>query len=279
MHVWHWEGMSLIKSPVAFFRALLQRCCPDNSGQQLDKVQKIIGYRFRSANLLRQALTHKSSVSPENGDVLLSNERLEFLGDAVLNCLVTEHLYHTYPERQEGQLSKIKSLIVSRKILGEIAHEFDIGPYIIFGASEEKTGGKDRMSILSNTFEALLGAVFLDGGYKPSGRFLKRFLFDRIDEILEDERHVNYKSLILELSQRDGFGMPRYTTVGATGPDHAKEFTVRVEIGGMMLGEGTGSNKKIAQQAAAQNALAQYDKKTIISHSKGVANNELVSHR
>jgi ribonuclease-3 len=271
--------MHLFKPIARFLGSLVKPGCPELSGQPLKKVQKIIGYRFRSAKLLRQALTHKSSVSPENGDALLSNERLEFLGDAVLNCLVTEHLYRVYPDRHEGQLSKIKSLIVSRKILGEIARSFDIGPYIIFGASEEKTGGKERMSILSNTFEALLGAVFLDGGFKPSGRFLKRFLFDRIDEIVDDERHVNYKSLVLELAQRDGFGMPRYITVGATGPDHAKEFTVRIEIGGMVLGEGSGSNKKIAQQVAAQNALAHYDKKTIISHSKGATKDELVSHR
>ncbi|MGA3050612.1 MAG: ribonuclease III [Chitinispirillaceae bacterium] len=271
--------MSLLKPLAQFFRSLVHLGYPGNSEQSLKKVQKIIGYRFRSQTLLRQSLTHKSSVSPENGEELLSNERLEFLGDAVLNCLVTEHLYHTYPDRHEGQLSKIKSLIVSRKILGEIARSFDIGPYIIFGASEEKTGGKDRMSILSNTFEAILGAVFLDGGFTPAGKFLKKLLFDRIDEILEDERHVNYKSLILELAQRDGFGMPRYETIGISGPDHAKEFTVRIEIGGVVLGEGSGSNKKIAQQVAAQNALALYDKEMIIFHSKGVVKDELVSHR
>ncbi len=209
--------MRLLKSFARFFRSFLPPGGRDISEQPLKKVQKIIGYRFRSQDLLRQALTHKSSVSPEDGEGLLSNERLEFLGDAVLNCLVTEHLYHVYPDRHEGQLSKIKSLIVSRKILGEIARSFDIGPYIIFGASEERTGGRDRMSILSNTFEALLGAVFLDGGSAAAGRFLKRFLFGRIDEILEDERHVNYKSLILEMAQHDGFGMPRYITVGALG--------------------------------------------------------------
>ena len=264
--------MNLLRQINDFFRSLRKSDCTTIlSADAVGKVQKIIGYRFRSASLLQQALTHKSSVSQENGDALLSNERLEFLGDAVLNCLITEHLFTIYPDRHEGHLSKIKSLVVSRKILGEIAHDLDIGPFIVFGASEEKTGGRDRLSILSNTFEALLGAIFLDGGYKPSGIFLQRFLFDRIDEILGDERHVNYKSLILERSQHDGFGMPRYVTVSASGPDHAKEFTVRVEVGGIPLGEGIGPNKKIAQQIAAQNALAWYNKEEILSHTKGAA--------
>jgi ribonuclease III len=244
----------------------------------LDKFQDIIGYRFCSQELIRQALTHKSAIPADDGLGLLSNERLEFLGDAVLNCIVTEHLYHSYPERPEGQLSKIKSLVVSRKILGEIAAAFDVGTYITFGVSEERTGGRSRHSILSNAFEAILGAIFLDGGYKPSKEFLDRFLLGRIEEFVEDERNVNYKSIILEMAQRDGFGMPRYITVSASGPDHAKEFKVRIEVAGKCLGEGSGTNKKIAQQNAAQNALANYDKTEIASHNKGESKNELVPH-
>jgi len=235
----------------------------------VDKIQKIIGHRFARQDLLLLSLTHKSAVSPDDGQGLLSNERLEFLGDAVLNCLITEHLYRTYPGQDEGQLSKIKSLVVSRKILGEIARSFDVGAFIVFGVSEEKTGGRDRLSILSNAFEAVLGAVFLDGGYAAAEGFLRRFLFGRIEEIVGDERNVNYKSLILEMAQRDGFGMPRYMTVSASGPDHAKEFAVRVEIGGVVLGEGSGPNKKVAQQAAAQNALNNYNEAEIKSRSKG----------
>jgi ribonuclease-3 len=244
----------------------------------LGRFQKLIGYQFVSESLLRQALTHKSSIPVEDGNGLLSNERLEFLGDAVLNCLVTEHLYHRYPDRHEGQLSKIKSLIVSRKILGEIGQKLGIGEYIVFGISEEKTGGRNRLSIQSNTFESILGAIFLDGGYVPAKRFLEKLLFCRIDEFLGDERHVNYKSTILEMAQSDGFGLPRYVTVSATGPDHAKEFRVRIEIAGVPLGEGVGLNKKIAQQIAAQNALMNYNKTAIQSHKEGVSNNELVSH-
>jgi ribonuclease-3 len=238
--------MKQLRTIHELIRSLLRRrggaALRDSSSgaSDLDTIQRIIGHRFRRPDLLRLSLTHKSSVSADDGQGLCSNERLEFLGDAVLNCLITEHLYLTYPGQHEGQLSKIKSLVVSRKILGEIARSFNLGSFILFGVSEEKTGGRDRHSILSNAFEAVLGAVFLDGGYPAAQRYLRRFLFGRIEEIAGDERNVNYKSLILEMAQRDGLGMPRYVTVSASGPDHAKEFTVRVEVGGTVRGEGSG---------------------------------------
>ena len=274
-----WADMNLLRPINKFVRSLVgdgrKAVHPEGS---LDRFQEIIGYRFQSGPLLRQALTHKSSIPMEDSAGLLSNERLEFLGDAVLNCIVTEYLYHTHPDRHEGQLSKIKSLVVSRKILGEIAAAFGMGSYLTFGVSEEKTGGRQRLSILSNAFEAVLGAVFLDGGYQPAKEFLQRFLLGRINEFMEDESNINYKSVILEMAQRDGVGMPRYVTVGASGPDHAKEFRVRIEIKGVVLGEGVGPNKKIAQQTAAQNALMNYQKKLFESPSKGASKDELVSH-
>ncbi len=242
------------------------------------RLEKIIGHRFRSPDLLKQALTHKSAVVQEDVSGLLSNERMEFLGDAVLNCLVTEYLFLHYPKKSEGQLSKIKSLVVSRKILGEVAQCIELGKYLIFGVSEEKSGGRSRLSTMSNAFEAILGAVFLDGGLEAVKKLLERQLFRRIPEFLRDERHINYKSRILELSQSDGFGIPRYVTVEASGPDHAKEFTIEVEVAGVVLGKGSGPNKKIAQQHAAQAALEQYDKDMILSRRKGASNNELVSH-
>jgi ribonuclease-3 len=228
--------------------------------------------------LLNQSLTHKSAVVQEDTAGLFSNERLEFLGDAVLNCLVTEYLYLHHPGKSEGQLSKIKSLVVSRKILGEVAQQIDLGKYLIFGISEEKSGGRARVSTMSNAFEAVLGAVYLDGGLNEVKKLLQRLLFKRIPEFLKDKRHVNYKSKILELSQRDGFGIPRYTTIEACGPDHAKEFTVKIEIGGVALGKGSGTNKKIAQQHAAHEAINNYDKTTIESHCKGASRDELVSN-
>jgi ribonuclease III len=248
------------------------------SSTSLDKLQHALNYRFRDERLLKQALTHKSSVGPNDRKGLGSNERMEFLGDSVLNCLVTDHLYRLYREKSEGQLSKVKSLIVSRKILGEIALSLDLGQFLSFGNSELKSGGTQRMSILSNGFEALLGAVYLDGGLESARQFLERLLYNRIDTFLSDVDNVNYKSRMLESAQRDGFGIPRYATVEAIGPDHAKEFKVRIEIAGVALGEGKGPNKKVAQQNAAREAILVYSKDFILSHIKGAEKNELVSH-
>jgi ribonuclease-3 len=253
-----------------FFR----KQCSDPS---LARFQKSLFYRFRDIQLLKQALTHKSCVSADDREGIKSNERMEFLGDAVLNCLITEHLYRLYPEKSEGQLSKVKSLIVSRKILGEIALTIDVGQHLIFGNSEMKSGGMQRVSIISNAFEALLGAIYLDGGLQASRVFLDRFVFCRIESFLSDSDNINYKSKILELSQHDGFGFPHYTVIATSGPDHAKEYRVRIKIAGVSLGEGVGPNKKIAQQNAARTAIDTYSKEYILSH-KGEKNDELVSH-
>jgi len=248
---------------------------------RLGKLQDVIGYRFKDDSYLCHALTHKSFVSQDDVKGLLSNERLEFLGDSVINCLVTEYLYFTHPDKSEGQLSKIKSLVVSRKILGEIALGIDLGKFLIMGPSEEKSGGRLRMSTISNAFEAVLGAVYLDGGLSACKRMLEQFLYGRIEDFLKDESNTNYKSKILEMAQRDGFGIPQYVTVDAVGPDHAKQFKVKIVIGGVEMGEGTGPNKKIAQQFAAQNAAVNYDKEIIEkikkSSTKGEQDDELLS--
>lgn len=271
-------NMNPLKKVIDLVKSVLgSRTIKRHGEDPLSRLQEVLGYNFKSVGLLKQSLTHKSAVSPDDTKGLFSNERLEFLGDAVLNCLVTEHLYLTHPDKSEGQLSKIKSLIVSRKILGEVAVSFNLGKYLIFGISEERSGGRTRLSTLSNTFEAVLGSVFLDGGLEPSKQILIKFLFGRISEFLKDERNINYKSRILELAQKDGFGIPRYVTVEMTGPDHAKEFKIRIEIAGVPMGEGVGSNKKIAQQNAAQVASLNYSKEEIESRLKGESKNELVS--
>jgi ribonuclease III len=251
------------------------RSRPDDT-PSLRSFERTITYTFRDKALLRLALTHKSSVGPDDKKGLCSNERLEFLGDAVLNCLVTEHLYALYPTKSEGQLSKVKSLVVSRKILGEIAQGFHMGDFLLFGYSEKKSGGNQRLSIMSNAFEAVLGALYLDGGLAKARKFLQRFLFCSIDAFLEDASNINYKSRVLELSQRDGFGIPRYRVVSSKGPEHAKEFTMQIAIAGVVLGEGSGPNKKVAEQNAACSALVSYNKEELLTHKKGVVNNELV---
>lgn len=270
--------MNLLKATGELFRFLVRRPQPrTQDGTLLDELQVLLGYRFKDAALLSQSLTHKSSINPETTSWLDSNERLEFLGDAVLDCLVTEHLYLCHPRKSEGQLSKIKSLIVSRKILGEIALAMDLGKYLYLGISERKAGGRKRNSVLANAFEAVLGAMYLDGGLECSRIFLQKYLYCRIDEFVNDDDNVNYKSGILELSQRDGFGIPRYEVLETSGPDHAKEFRVRILIAGVPLGEGTGSSKKVAQQQAALIASGAYNKEYILKTINGESQDELLS--
>ncbi|MBD3345998.1 MAG: ribonuclease III [Chitinivibrionales bacterium] len=271
--------MNLLKKISRFFKKRFPFHSKTSADEiDLTTIQSIIGYRFKDISFLRKALRHRSYTTA-NGSIppLDSNERLEFLGDAVLNCCVTEHLFHTYPQKSEGELSKIKSLIVSRKILGEIATELNFGDYILLGHGEKSSGGRKKTSILANVFEAIVGAIFLDGGLEPSQTFLKASLFCRITEFLKEKSNINYKSKILEVSQRDGFGIPHYKVLSTMGPEHAKIFKVQIEIGGVPLGEGSGPNKKTAQQIAAKNALKNYEKSKIVNHSKGAESNELVS--
>ncbi len=241
---------------------------PQLSGA-LEEFQRRIKYHFRDSSLLILATTHKSSVNPEDKKGLFSNERLEFLGDAVLDCLVTEKIYLRYPKHSEGQLSKIKSLLVSRKIIGEIAQSIDLGKYLIMGQSEKKSGGRTRMSIGSNALEAVLGAVYLDGGINSAREILELLLFNKIEQFVNDKENINFKSEILELAQGDGLGIPTYPLIATEGPDHKKKFVVGIDIAGIRLGEGSGSNKKEAQQNAAYKALHIYNKEMLQSRLKG----------
>jgi ribonuclease-3 len=231
-----------------------------------EELQNCIHYHFKNPSYLKHALVHKSFVSQNDKKGLFSNERLEFLGDAVLNCLVTEHIYKLYPDYSEGQLSKIKSLLVSRKIIGEVAKFINLGCYLHMGQSEKRSSGQNRTSIISNAFEALLGAVYLDGGLKAACKVLEKLLYNRIDEFINDKCNINYKSKILEMSQADGFGIPNYPLLAEEGPDHAKEFIVGIDIAGVRLAEGSGPNKKNAQQDAAQKSLKKYSKEYILSN-------------
>jgi len=262
--------MSLLKRTAKRIKDIFGPAKKDpHSDRALDGLQKRIQYQFKNRELLKLSLTHRSCINAEHKKNSDSNERLEFLGDAILNCLVTENIYIRYPEYTEGQLSKIKSLLVSRKIMAEIARAVELGSYLTMGQSEKKSGGQKRFSIISNAFEALLGAVYLDGGIESARRLLDFLLFNRIEHVIHDEQNVNFKSKILELAQGDGFGIPGYVMLSEEGPDHAKKFRIAVEIAGVRLGEGQGSNKKEAQQNAAFNALPRYNKEYIISQNKG----------
>jgi len=223
---------------------------------------KAIGYRFRNARLADQALTHRSHLTVVGRPRIDSNERLELLGDAVLGLLVTEHLYERFPEKEEGELTMIKSLIVSRRVLAQSARRLNLGQYLSLSESEERAGGRDRPSIITDALEALIGGIYLDGGLPAARAFVHRHLLRDLDDLLAREEHRNYKSLLLEHAQASNLGHPVYTVRSEEGPDHDKRFTIEVRLGGQVLGVGIGSTKKRAEQRAAASAL----KKIIESH-------------
>ena len=223
----------------------------------LREFSRIIGHRFRYPKLLVQSLKHRSYLPQVNEDRTCSNERLELLGDAVLGLVVTEQLFRAHPEREEGQITAAKSLLVSRKILTRIARKLNIGKYILMSESEERSGGRERPSIIADAYEAIVGAIYLDGGLEMARDFIRRSLLIESDEILGEEQHRNFKSILLELTQSRSLGTPSYNVLSEQGPDHNKLFTVEVMIREHRLGIGVGNSKKRAEQRAAQEALAQ----------------------
>jgi ribonuclease-3 len=224
--------------------------------QALAKLCRALGVGFHDLNLLNQALMHRSYVHDVDMDRGESNERMEFLGDAVLGLLVNEHLYARFTERQEGRLTKIKSLVVSETVLARRAEELDLGTYICLSDNERASGGAGRASILSDAFEAVIGALYLDGGLQAARKFVEDHLLDGMDKILAVDEYKNYKSIMQEHAQRKLGSRPRYRVVSAKGPEHQRTFYVEVRLGGRSLGRGEGKNKKEAEQMAARNALA-----------------------
>lgn len=214
-----------------------------------------LGHRFTDVELLRTALTHRSHVYRSGQERLQSNERLEFLGDSVLGLIVNEHLYRAFPERSEGELTKIKSLIVSRAVLGRSAENIGLGEYLILAPGEVDAGGRRRASILSDAYEAVLGALYLDGGLEPVRAFVSAELLESLEETLADHRLANYKSQLQEKIQAHLKTPPRYKVSATSGPDHAKKFVVEVVVRGRVLGRGEGKSKKVAEQRAAREAL------------------------
>ena len=222
---------------------------------KLENLERIIGYRFSDRALLSQALKHRSYVYASDGDGIESNERLEFLGDAVLDLVVTEYLYRSFRMKREGELTQVKSLIVSKPVLAEKGREMGLGRYMLLSREEEQSGGRDRTSIIGDAFEAVLGAIYLDGGFDASRDFVARSLLCDIEKISANGDYLNFKSVLLEYVQSEGRGHPRYFVHSEEGPDHEKVFTVEVAIGGEILGQGKGRSKKEAQQMAAKEAL------------------------
>lgn len=223
---------------------------------ELSELQQKLGIEFTNESLLEQALTHRSYLN-ENPDVPLSdNERLEFLGDALLDFVVAEYLFTHFPDFQEGALTSLRAALVQERTLASFARSLGLGDYIRLGRGESTSAGRDRPPLLCATFEALVGAIYLDQGLEAAQRFVLAQILPAVDRIIQERLDKDAKSYLQEWSQGLWQLTPVYRTVAERGPDHAKEFTVEVWIGHEVYGVGEGRSKQSAEQAAARAALA-----------------------
>ena len=241
------------------FAQLIRRFRPrrDNEVANVDlsDLQRRIGYHFRDRQLLTEALKHRSYVYEQQGKGVDSNERLEYLGDAVLDLIVADYLFRKFQNKREGELTQMKSLVVSRTVLSRKARAIDLGRYLLLSRDERNANGQEQPSILSDGFEALIGAIYLDGGLEASRRFVDRVVLHDFQDLIARQDFVNFKSRLLELTQSQGSGHPKYFVHSEEGPDHNKTFSVEVCMTGESLGRGRGRSKKEAQQMAAKDAL------------------------
>jgi len=225
------------------------------SDQKFLELQKSLRYSFRRRELLREAVTHKSFLNEVRDPGEKDNERLEFLGDSVLDLAVSEHLSVVYPASPEGELSKMKSRIVSERALSRVSRKLDLGRYLILGKGEEMTGGREKPSLLADALEAVIAAIYLDGGFEPARKFILEAFSEEFESLALGKGGVDYKTELQEHCQREYDTLPRYQVLSETGPDHAKIFEVQIDILSDRAGIGTGRSKKEAEQQAAKKAL------------------------
>jgi ribonuclease-3 len=219
-----------------------------------------LNVNFSDKTLLQRALTHRSYLN-ENPDYLLEdNERLEFLGDAVLDFITGEFLYHRFPEVAEGRLTNLRSALVRTETLAQFALDLNLGAYLLLGKGEDESGGRERPAIMCDAFEALLGAIYLDRGIESAREFVNHLIEPALQAVLASSSEKDAKSQLQEVAQSQYQVTPTYRTVNERGPDHAKVFTVEAMIGEKTYGRGTGYSKQNAAQAAAQEALGRLHK-------------------
>ncbi len=219
--------------------------------KELQLFEKHAGIRFRRLDLLNLAFSHRSYAN-ENPANVGNNERLEFLGDSVLGLVVAEYLFTELPDRPEGDLAKIKSFVVSEESLAEVARKLKVDNFILIGKGEEYSGGRTKKALLADCLEGIIGAYFLDSGFKDARKFVERYLAPEINKVLENRHRKDYKTLLQELVQKRFKTYPRYELVKRTGPDHNKTFWMEVHINEKVFGPGNGKNKKEAEQNAAR---------------------------
>ncbi len=223
-------------------------------------LEEKIEYKFRKKSLIREALTHKSFAS-EDGAKYCFNERVEFLGDAVLGLIVSEYLFNSYPDHSESSMSKIKAYAVREATLAEVSSKLGLGSYLLLGKGEESSGGRKKPSLLANVFEAVLAAVYLDGGYKKAKKFAIDSLNDKIRDLVDNNLVYDFKSRFQEIVQEKFGILPSYRIYSEEGPEHKKVFKVSVLVAGDLCGTGTGGSKKEAEQQAARAGLKKLEKR------------------
>jgi len=221
--------------------------------QMIKDLEAAIGYRFKNISLLQNALTHSSYANERWHNSLLSNERLEFLGDAILGMAVAKFLYQSFPDRPEGELTRMRADMVCEQTLAKIAAKIDLGRHLLLGNGEEQGGGRTRNSILADAVESVIAATYLDGGMDAAQQFIDRFVL--VEVPVKRLHNADYKTALQELVQQKKNQQLSYVLVGESGPDHDKRFDVEVKLNGTVVGNGSGSSKKRAEQDAARSAL------------------------
>ena len=216
-------------------------------------LEKAIGYQFRDLSLLQNALAHSSYANERWHNSLMSNERLEFLGDSVLGMLVANYLYRTFPNRPEGELTRMRADMVCEKTLARVAGQLELGKHLLLGKGEEQGGGRSRESILADAVESVIAACYLDGGMEAAKAFVEKFILVTVPT--QKMNNADYKTALQELVQQKKNQTLSYRLVGESGPDHDKKFEVELTLNGTVVGTGTGSSKKRAEQQAAQVAM------------------------
>lgn len=225
-----------------------------SQNRTLEQFQEQNNLTFTDTALLKTVFVHRSYINEAGDNTQSHNERLEFLGDAVLELVVTEYLYKNF-DNPEGELTNWRSSIVKGEVLAKVAAEIELGEYLFLSRGEEKSGGRHRSLILANTFEALIGAIYLDMGYDKASDFIHKYLICLLPEIIEKRLYIDPKSRLQEVSQEDLGATPEYRVLSEQGPDHQKEFVVGVYAAGRLMAQGTGSSKQRAEQTAATEAL------------------------
>ncbi len=222
---------------------------------KLDQLEQKLDLHFNDQSLLQTAFIHRSYLNEKADFELPSNERLEFLGDAVLQLVVSEHLFKEFPNEPEGELTNYRASIVNAKTLSLVSGELGLGEYLLLSKGEEASGGRNRPYLLANTFEALLGVIYLDLGLEAARKFVHAQIIPQLSNIIEQELYKDFKSKLQELAQEKLSLTPIYKVVSEHGPDHAKHFTVGVYLGDKEVGRGSGNSKQVAEQESAKAAL------------------------